>query len=161
MTSSFSASPASTALKLEAHIAKLRVDGQLADNLKLTSTLLYGDYDKIYRECLTPMAQRHRRQALVALDAYSDPTKRENLIAQANLIWDVETGALAHKILFGVEYGDQKTRNQRLNRVFSADQQLQPGQSGFPDGNLHHAVARYRVRRRVFLRLCAGPDQHR
>jgi len=40
--------PGLNRMKLEAHIAKLRLDGELADNLKLTSTVLYGDYDKIY-----------------------------------------------------------------------------------------------------------------
>jgi catecholate siderophore receptor len=102
---------------LEAHIAKLRLDGQLADNLKFTSTLLYGDYDKLYVNVYANSAVTAANT--VALDAYSDPTKRENLIGQANLIWDIETGALEHKLLFGVEYGDQKTRNRRFNRTFS------------------------------------------
>jgi catecholate siderophore receptor len=110
--------PGINRMKLEAHIAKLRIDGQLADNLKLTSTLLYGDYDKIYRNVFANGAATSQT-GTVALDAYSDPTKRENLIAQANLIWDVKTGMLDHKMLFGIEYGDQKTRNQRLNRVFA------------------------------------------
>jgi catecholate siderophore receptor len=103
---------------LEAHIAKLRIDGQLADNLKLTSSMLYGDYDKLYDNVYANSAATSQT-GTVLLEAYSDPTKRENLIAQSNLIWDVQTGALGHKILFGVEYGDQKTRNQRLNRVFT------------------------------------------
>lgn len=102
---------------LEAHIAKLRLDGQLADNLKFTSTLLYGDYDKLYVNVYANSAVSASNT--VTLDAYSDPTKRENLIGQANLIWDVETGALDHKLLFGVEYGDQQTRNMRFNRTFS------------------------------------------
>ena len=102
---------------LEAHIAKLRLDGRLADNLKFTSTLLYGDYDKLYVNVYANSAVTAANT--VALDAYSDPTKRENLIGQANLIWDIETGALEHKLLFGVEYGDQKTRNRRFNRTFS------------------------------------------
>lgn len=103
---------------LEAHIAKLRIDGQLADNLKLTSSLLYGDYDKLYENVYANSAATSQT-GTVNLDAYSDPTKRENFIAQANLVWDFETGALGHKVLLGVEYGDQKTRNQRLNRVFT------------------------------------------
>ena len=52
--------------------------------------------------------------ARVALDAYSDPTTRQNFIAQGNLIWEVSTGPLAHKMLFGIEYGDQKTANKRV-----------------------------------------------
>lgn len=102
---------------LEAHIAKLRLDGQLADNLKFTSTLLYGDYDKLYVNVYANSAVSAANT--VALEAYSDPTKRENLIGQANLIWDIETGALEHKLLFGIEYGDQQTRNMRFNRTFS------------------------------------------
>jgi catecholate siderophore receptor len=101
---------------LEAHIIKARLDGQLAENLKFTSTILYGDYDKFYANVY---ANGPVTNGAVALEAYSDPTKRENLIGQANLIWDVKTGALDHKILFGVEYGDQQTRNQRFNRVFT------------------------------------------
>jgi catecholate siderophore receptor len=103
---------------LEAHIAKLRLDGQLADNLLLTGTVLYGDYDKLYRNVYANGAATSQT-GTVALEAYSDPTRRENLIGQANLIWDVTMGSVDHKLLFGVEYGDQVTRNQRLNRVFT------------------------------------------
>jgi catecholate siderophore receptor len=120
--------PGANYAELEAHIAKLRVDGQLTDNLKLTSTLLYGDYDKIY---VNVYADGPVVGGEVPLNAYSDPTKRENLIGQANLIWDVQTGALQHKILFGVEYGDQKTRNMRLNRVFSGTPLLTDGRARF------------------------------
>jgi catecholate siderophore receptor len=93
--------------------------------------LLYGDYDKIYVNVFANGAATSQT-GTVALDAYSDPTKRENLIAQANLIWDVETGTLAHKILFGVEYGDQKTRNQRLNRVFAPGNSFNLANPVFP-----------------------------
>jgi catecholate siderophore receptor len=123
--------PGINRMKLEAHIAKLRVDGQLTDNLKLTSTLLYGDYDKIYVNVFANGAATSQT-GTVALDGYSDPTKRENLIAQANLIWDVKTGALDHNILFGVEYGDQQTRNQRLNRVFAPSNILNLANPVFP-----------------------------
>jgi catecholate siderophore receptor len=101
---------------LEAHIAKARLDGQLADNLKFTGTVLYGDYDKLYVNAFANGAATSQT-GTVALDAYSDPTKRENLIGQANLIWDVKTGALEHKFLFGIEYGDQDTRNRRIVRT--------------------------------------------
>jgi catecholate siderophore receptor len=56
----------------------------------------------------------------VALSGYSDPTKRQNFIAQANLVWNVATGGIDHKILFGAEYGDQKSANQRRNAALSA-----------------------------------------
>jgi catecholate siderophore receptor len=103
---------------LEAHIAKLRIDGDLADNLKLSSTLLYGDYDKVYTNVFANGAVNANND--VVLSGYSDPTKRQNLIAQANLVWDISTGGIDHKMLFGLEYGDQKSANSRSNAVLSA-----------------------------------------
>jgi catecholate siderophore receptor len=103
---------------LEAHIAKLRLDGNLTDNLKFSSTLLYGDYDKLYTNVFAN-GPVNAATNVVALSGYSDPTTRQNFIAQANLIWDVQTGGIDHKILFGAEYGDQKSSNQRSNAVLT------------------------------------------
>jgi catecholate siderophore receptor len=105
--------------KLEAHVAKLRLDGQLAENLSFSSTMLYGDYDKIYVNVFANGAATGQN-GTVALSSYSDPTTRENFIAQGNLVWDVTTGPLAHKILIGAEYGDQKSANRRLNGTLSS-----------------------------------------
>ena len=110
--------PGINTMRLDAHIAKLRLDGELGDNLKLTTTLLYGDYDKIYVNVFANGAASSPA-GTVALDAYSDPTRRKNFVGQANLVWDVATGALDHTILLGLEYGSQKTTNQRLGRVFT------------------------------------------
>lgn len=104
--------------KLEAQIAKVRLDGQLASNLNFSGTMLYGNYDKIYVNVFANGAAT-AQNGTVALSAYSDPTTRENFIAQANLVWDVETGPLEHKILIGAEYGDQKSANRRFNGTLS------------------------------------------
>jgi catecholate siderophore receptor len=104
--------------QLQAHIAKLRLDGALAANVSFSGTILYGDYDKIYLN-VYPNGAVTAQNGTVALAAYSDPTRRENFIAQANLVWDVETGALTHKILVGSEYGDQKSANRRFNGTLS------------------------------------------
>ncbi|MBL0923719.1 MAG: TonB-dependent siderophore receptor [Sphingomonadaceae bacterium] len=103
---------------LEAQIAKLRLDGRLAENLSFSGTMLYGDYDKIYINVYAN-GPATAQNGTVALAAYSDPTTRENFIAQGNLVWDVNTGPLAHKILLGVEYGDQQSANRRFNGTLS------------------------------------------
>ena len=110
--------PGINRMKLEAQIAKLRLDGQIADNLNFSSTLLYGDYDKIYVNVYANGAAT-AQNGTVALAAYSDPTRRENFIAQGNLVWDVTTGPLTHKILIGAEYGDQKSANSRVEGTLS------------------------------------------
>ena len=111
--------PGANYTKLEAQIAKLRLDGGLSPNLSFSGTILYGDYDKIYLN-VYPNGPATGQDGNVALAAYSDPTQRENFIAQANLVWDVNTGPLTHKILVGTEYGDQKSANRRFNGVFSS-----------------------------------------
>ena len=111
--------PGANRTRLEAHIAKLRLDGQLAQNLSFSGTMLYGDYDKIYVNVYANGAAT-AQNGTVALAAYSDPTKRENFIAQANLVWDVETGPLAHKILVGAEYGDKTSSNSLFNGTLSS-----------------------------------------
>lgn len=105
--------------RLEAQIAKLRLDGKIAENLAFTGTMLYGDYDKIYINVFANGAATGQN-GTVALSSYSDPTTRENFIAQGNLIWDVATGSLDHKILIGVEYGDQHSENRRVNGTLSS-----------------------------------------
>jgi catecholate siderophore receptor len=110
--------PGANYTKLEAQIAKLRLDGALTSNVSFSGTILYGDYDKTYLN-VYPNGAATAQSGTVALAAYSDPTQRENFIAQANLVWDVETGPLMHKILVGTEYGDQKSANRRFNGALS------------------------------------------
>ena len=115
----FFGTPGVNRTRFEAQIAKLRLDGQLATNLSFSWTMLYGDYDKTYVNVYANGAAS-AQNGTVALAAYSDPTQRENFIAQGNLIWDVETGPLAHKILVGAEYGDQQSANRRFNGALSS-----------------------------------------
>jgi catecholate siderophore receptor len=97
---------------LEAHVAKARLDGELAQGLNWSTTLLYGDYDKYYTNVF-PAGSVRPSDNTVELDGYTDTTNRENFIAQSNLVWDVDLGGLGNKILLGVEYGDQDTGNSR------------------------------------------------
>ncbi len=103
---------------LEAHLVKARLDGDLAENLQWSTTLLYGHYDKFYTNVFANGAAT-APTGTVALSGYTDPTKRENIIAQSNLVWDVALGGVENKVLLGVEYGEQKSANQRSNAVLS------------------------------------------
>ena len=104
---------------LEAHIVKARLDGELAENLDWSTTVLYGDYDKYYTNVFANGAATGQT-GMVALASYTDPTKRQNFIAQTNLVWDVNVGAVGNKILLGLEYGDQKSSNQRRTGTLSS-----------------------------------------
>ncbi|MES2492214.1 MAG: TonB-dependent siderophore receptor [Pseudomonadota bacterium] len=103
---------------VDAHIVKARVDGQLAENVLWSTTLLYGDYDKYYTNVYADGAATSPTST-VKLAGYYDPTKRENFIAQTNLVWDVALGGVTNKVLLGLEYGEQKSFNQRRTAVLS------------------------------------------
>ena len=104
---------------LEASIAKLRLDGTLADNVQVSATVLYGDYDKLYSNVFANGAATSQT-GTVPLSAYIDPTDRQNLLIQGNLVWEITAGGMDHKVLFGLEYGDQASANQRRNGILSS-----------------------------------------
>ena len=87
---------------LEASIAKLRLDGTLADNVLVSATVLYGDYDKLYSNVFASGAATGQT-GTVPLSAYVDPTDRQNLMVQGNLVWEITAGGMDHKVLFGLE----------------------------------------------------------
>lgn len=103
---------------LEAHLVKARIDGVLAQNLEFSTTVLFGDYDKLYTNVYAN-GPATAQAGTVRLAAYTDPTTRQNLLLQSNLVWDLNTGPVTHKVLFGLEYGDQDSTNQRRNGVLS------------------------------------------
>ncbi|HET9628263.1 MAG TPA: TonB-dependent siderophore receptor, partial [Novosphingobium sp.] len=104
--------------ELGAHIARAHLGGQLADNLRWSTTVLYGNYDKSYTNVFANGAAT-ADNGTVALSSYSDATRRENLIAQTSLVWDFTLGTMAHKLLGGLEYADQHSANQRRNGTLS------------------------------------------
>ena len=106
----------------DAHVVRADVSHNFADNLNLTSKLLYGVYDKTYQNAfaattLTTSAGGVRQ---LGIEAYRDPTRRENLLVQNDLAWRVKLGGSDHVLLAGFEYGDQDTRNARINGFFDS-----------------------------------------
>ena len=113
---------------LNAHIIKARVDHDFSDSLRGNFTAQYADYDKAYQN-LFPSEEVVVTNGVfpeVELDGYRDTTQRENLILQANLVGQFETGSLGHTVLLGLEYGNQDSQNTRLDNVFAdnGDDQL-------------------------------------
>ncbi|HEX8444421.1 MAG TPA: TonB-dependent siderophore receptor [Allosphingosinicella sp.] len=107
--------------EFDAHVLRGRVEHQLSDSLTLTSRLLYGDYDKAYQNVFAATAVSTNAATgarTVGIEAYRDPTQRENLFGQTDLVWEVATGPLSHVLLGGFEIGTQDTRNERINGFF-------------------------------------------
>jgi len=97
---------------LDADVAKLRLDGRIAPGLSLNTTLVYADYDKVYANVYAN-GPATSPTGTVPLAAYVDTTDRTNALFQSNLIWAVLGGPIEHRVMIGVEYGDQDTRGSR------------------------------------------------
>jgi catecholate siderophore receptor len=119
----FFGSPDENYTTFRADILRARVSHDFSDTLRANVTLQYADYDKAYQNLYPSDAVVVTDGSFdeVELDGYRDPTERQNLIGQANLVWDFETGGLAHTLLFGMEFGDQQTANSRQDNVFAAN----------------------------------------
>lgn len=100
--------------RAKTHIARLRVDHELAQGLNFNLTGQYAHYDKAYANVVPLSATA----TTVDLNGYLDAMKRENWIAQGNLVWQGQTGGIGHTLLAGFEAMRQDTLNSRANSVF-------------------------------------------
>ena len=103
--------------KFTGRVATARVEHRLSDTLKLQSKLLYGDYDKLYQNAFAAGPVSGGR---VAIEAYRDPNSRTNLLIQNDLVAEAQTGPVGHTLLVGMDYADQRSRNQRINGFFDS-----------------------------------------
>ncbi|GAB5413185.1 MAG: TonB-dependent siderophore receptor [Congregibacter sp.] len=119
----FFGSPDGNSTTLQAHILRARLEHRLSESMTANATVHYADYDKAY-ENLYPsddVVVTNGTFDTVELDGYRDLTQRENLIVQANLVSEFDTGSLGHTLMFGFELGDQQTGNSRDDNVFAAN----------------------------------------
>lgn len=69
-------------------------------------------YDKYYQNVYANSSVSTAGQ--LAIGAYRDDTKRENLINQTDITYTATTGTIEHKLLAGAEFAVQNTENKRL-----------------------------------------------
>jgi catecholate siderophore receptor len=104
--------------EFEAHIIRFRGEADLGDGVTFSAQALYGDYDKSYSNVFP--ATGVSSAGTIGIEAYREPTKRQNFIGQANLEWRGSTGGIDHVVLVGGEVTDQDSANERINGFFSA-----------------------------------------
>ncbi len=101
--------------ELEAHILRASLQHQFTENLKGNVSAFYGDYDKLYSNFYASAYNPLATPDLVTLDGYVDTTQRQNLILSGNLIGSFATGSLDHTVIFGGEYINTSSDQDRFN----------------------------------------------
>jgi catecholate siderophore receptor len=88
-----------------------------SDTLKGIFTASYIDYDKLYQNFYAKGYDTQGTLDLaddtVDIDGYVDTTKRQNLVLSGNLVAELEAGNVKHTILYGAEYMDSQSDNDR------------------------------------------------
>ena len=104
--------------EVTAHIARARLDHEFSASLSGTVAVQYAHYDKYYGNIVPAGSADTDLDGVadtVTLSGYEAGNVRENLIGQANLVWQGRTGSIGHTLLAGVEIARQDTdavRNQ-------------------------------------------------
>lgn len=116
--------------EFEADVFRALLQHQFSDTLKGNLTASYGDYDKSYQNIFPSRAINDGSDSpdpitgsgdFVEVDGYIDTTERQNFVLSGNLIGEFETGDIKHTVLFGAEYIDSDSENDRFNANFSGD----------------------------------------
>ena len=77
----------------------------------------YASYDKFYQNVFPGAV--NAAGTTVAISAYNNATQRDNFFNQTDLMTTVEFGSVRHKLLAGLEVGQQVTDNVRNTGYFS------------------------------------------
>lgn len=109
------ASLSPNAVRLNAFTALVEHD--FGNGLLLRNRTRVANYDKYYQNVFAGGAVSAATGRL-AVGAYRDETQRENRFNQTDLQYALATGAIRHKLAFGVEFGRQETEGLRRNGVF-------------------------------------------
>ena len=103
--------------EFEAHNIRAMLQHEFSDTLKGAFTASYTNYDKLYQNFYAADYDEATPDQ-VTLDGYLDTTKRENLVFSSNLVSEFQTGDLEHTLLFGAEFSNSSSKNDRYNPDF-------------------------------------------
>lgn len=90
-----------------------------SDTLKGIFTASYTDYDKLYQNIYASGYDEGTNVA--TLDGYVDTTERQNFVLSGNLVAEFETGEIKHTLLFGSEFIDSDSANDRFTDNWNGD----------------------------------------
>ncbi len=100
---------------LKAHLLRANLQHAFSDSFKANVSAFYGDYDKVYSNFYASGYDQANTPNVVTLDGYIDTTERQNLILSGNLVGEFDTGSIGHTLIFGGEYINTSSDQNRLN----------------------------------------------
>lgn len=117
----FFGNPALSNSLIDVATLRTEITHAIDESISFRGVLSYGDYFKFYENVFAGGAIAAESQS-VTIASYNARTERENLLAQADLIWKPYFAGLNHTLLIGLETGRQQNLNLRVNtasKIFS------------------------------------------
>ena len=102
---------------LEASILRANVAHDYSDNGKFNMSFTSSDFKKMYKNLYA--AAYDASANTVKLDGYLDPTERQNMILNANVVNQFSNGSTSGTLLVGLEFVDTDNKNYRYNTFFN------------------------------------------
>lgn len=116
--STFFGDPAQSPVRATVNTAFAVLEHRFTNGMSLRNHTRFSTYDKFYQNVF-PGAVNEAGTS-VAISAYNTATDRENLFNQTDVEFSLETGAVKHQLLAGLELARQRTDNLRLTGYFTA-----------------------------------------
>ena len=101
--------------RLEADIFTGKLSHDFSDTTKGAVTVRVSEFEKMYRNLYASGWDG----TLVEMDGYSDPTTRDNLFLNGNLVTQFDSGNVKHTLSIGAEIVDTDNSNYRYNTFWS------------------------------------------
>jgi catecholate siderophore receptor len=90
------------------------------NNLTFRNRTRYASYDKFYQNIYANgVATAQDATGTVAISAYNNATRRDNIFNQTDFLYNLNTWGIKHEFMAGVEYGRQVTDNFRNTGFFN------------------------------------------
>ena len=102
---------------LEASILRANVAHDYSDSGKFNMSFTSSDFKKMYKNLYA--AGYTAADNTVKLDGYLDPTERQNMILNANVVNEFSNGSTSGTVLVGLEFVDTDNKNYRYNTFFN------------------------------------------
>jgi catecholate siderophore receptor len=116
--STFFGDPAQSEVRATVNTAFALLEHKFANGTTLRNHTRFGGYEKFYQN-VYPGAVSATGTS-VAISAYNNATKRDNLFNQTDIVYSFDTGPIAHQLLSGWEFSRQETDNLRLTGLFTS-----------------------------------------
>lgn len=116
--STYFGNPSDSHVRARAHVGSVAIEHRAGDfNIRERASI--SGYDRFYQNYVPGAVSADQSQ--VTLTAYKNATNRTNFFSQTDATYRVQTGALQHTLLAGMEFGHQDTDNFRNTGFFNDD----------------------------------------